>query len=139
VRSSRTTQSFNQFVASSDPAALKANSLQPVQSFKAEDADRCGANDMKPTLTGWIGRTVLVQIDRPLYSTHPERPDQKYELNYGYIAGTRSGDEEEIDAYVVGVNVPLKMFRGIVIAVIVYAYEVGRVISSRARGRRRLF
>ena len=41
-----------------------------------------------------------------------------YPINYGYLSNTMSGDGEELDAYVLGVDVPLKEFTGIVIAVI---------------------
>lgn len=56
-------------------------------------------------------------MDRPLNSLHPKH-GFKYELNYGYIPGTISGDGEEIDAYVIGVDKPLKEFEGKCIAII---------------------
>lgn len=41
-----------------------------------------------------------------------------YPVNYGYIAGTISGDGEELDAYVLGEHKPLDKFTGKVIAII---------------------
>ena len=41
-----------------------------------------------------------------------------YEINYGYVPDTISGDGEEIDAYILGENKPLKTFVGKVIAII---------------------
>lgn len=65
----------------------------------------------------WIGRDVTVVVDRPLGSRHPDHGFM-YPLNYGYIPGTVSGDNEELDAYILGVHHPLKTFTGRVIAVI---------------------
>lgn len=65
-----------------------------------------------------IGKTVKVIIDRPLGSYHPKHKDIYYSVNYGYIPGIISGDGEEQDAYVLGVNEPLDEFVGKVIAII---------------------
>lgn len=65
----------------------------------------------------YLNTIVKVIMDRPLNSLHPKH-GFKYELNYGYIPGTISGDEEELDAYVIGVDKPLKEFMGRCIAII---------------------
>ena len=67
--------------------------------------------------TDYIGKMVLVKIDRPLHSKHPKH-GFVYELNYGFIPETKSPDGEELDAYVVGVDQPLETFKGKCIAVI---------------------
>lgn len=67
--------------------------------------------------TDFIGKTVKIIIDRPMGSRHPAY-NYIYPINYGYLPNTMSGDGEELDAYVLGVDVPLKEFTGIVIAVI---------------------
>lgn len=66
---------------------------------------------------GFIGKNVSVRIDRPLNSKHPKH-GFVYEANYGYVPNTVSGDGEELDAYVLGVNVPVQEFEGKCIAVI---------------------
>ena len=66
----------------------------------------------------FLNQTVTVTMDRPLGSTHPKHPDMVYPVNYGFIPGTVSGDGAELDAYVLGVNEPLKTFTGACIAVI---------------------
>jgi len=73
----------------------------------------------KPTSkpTDYLGKTVTVQIDRPLRSKHPKH-DLIYELNYGFIPDTTSPDGEELDAYVIGVDHPIESFQGKCIAVI---------------------
>ena len=68
-------------------------------------------------ITDYLGKIVDVIVDRPLGSKHPKF-DFLYEINYGYVPNTISGDGEEIDAYILGVDVPLKNFSGKVIAII---------------------
>ena len=65
-----------------------------------------------------IGQLVKVTVDRPLGSYHPEHQDMCYPVNYGYVEGIIAPDGEEQDAYVLGVNVPVKEFTGRVIAII---------------------
>ena len=65
----------------------------------------------------YLGKNVLVVTDRPLGSAHPKH-GFIYEVNYGYIPGTVSGDGEELDAYVLGENVPLESFNGKVVAIV---------------------
>ena len=65
-----------------------------------------------------IGKTVTVTVDRPLGSYHPNHPDLYYPINYGYIAGIIAPDGEEQDAYILGVDVPVKSFTGTIIAII---------------------
>jgi len=65
----------------------------------------------------YIGKTVEVVIDRPLGSKHPKH-NFIYEVNYGFIPNTVSGDGEELDAYVLGQHTPLEKFVGEVIAII---------------------
>ena len=65
----------------------------------------------------YLNKTITVKIDRPLGSKHPDW-DLIYEVNYGYLPNTISGDGEELDCYVLGVNKPLDNFTGKCIAII---------------------
>lgn len=65
-----------------------------------------------------IGDTVKVIVDRPLGSYHPKHKDIYYPINYGYIEGIIAPDGEEQDAYILGVNEPVKEFVGKIIAII---------------------
>ena len=65
-----------------------------------------------------IGNKVKVIIDRPLGTYHPNHPDIFYTVNYGYIEGTISQDGEEQDAYILGIDKPLKEFTGVVLAIV---------------------
>ena len=65
-----------------------------------------------------LGDTVKVIVDRPLGSCHPKYSDMIYPVNYGYIEEMMAPDGEEQDAYILGINVPVKEFVGKVIAII---------------------
>ena len=65
----------------------------------------------------YLNKTVTVKMDRPLGSKHPDW-DLIYEVNYGYVPNTISGDGEELDCYVLGVDKPLDSFTGKCIAII---------------------
>lgn len=67
---------------------------------------------------GILGRTVNVTVDRPLGSVHPEHPDLRYPVNYGYVAGVLAPDGEAQDAYVLGVDAPVAEYTGRVAAII---------------------
>lgn len=60
----------------------------------------------------YLGRTVTVQIDRPMGQSHK---GLTYPVNYGYLSGVCGGDGENQDAYVLGVDEPLDAFTGRVI------------------------
>ncbi len=65
----------------------------------------------------YLNKEVEVIIDRPLGSRHPKH-NFMYMVNYGYIPNTISGDNEELDAYILGVFEPIEKFNGKVIAYI---------------------
>lgn len=65
----------------------------------------------------YIGKIVTVKMDRPLGTHHPDW-GFLYERNYGFIPGTISGDGEELDAYILNVDVPVDEFTGRCVAVI---------------------
>ena len=65
----------------------------------------------------YIGNIVQVKIDRPMGSKHPKH-DFIYPVNYGFVPNTISGDGEELDCYVLGIDNPIDSFQGKCIAVI---------------------
>ncbi len=65
-----------------------------------------------------IGKVVTVIIDRPLNSVHPKHKDLIYPINYGYIENIFASDGDEQDAYVLGVDVPISTFTGVIIAIV---------------------
>ncbi len=72
---------------------------------------------MEANAKDYLGKEVVVQIDRPLGTKHPKHGFM-YMLNYGYIPNTISGDGEELDAYLIGEFDPVEESQGKVIAVI---------------------
>jgi inorganic pyrophosphatase len=85
-------------------------------------------------LTPYLGQTVYVVIDRPLGTHHPRHPDLRYPINYGYLPGTVSGDGAPVDAYVLGVDVPVMTFEGVVIALVVRVDDVEDKLVVAPRG-----
>ena len=65
----------------------------------------------------YLGKEVEIKIDRPLGSTHPKHKNIVYSVNYGYIPNVIGGDGEELDAYLLGVNEPVKEYTAKVIAI----------------------
>lgn len=61
---------------------------------------------------------VTIYIDRPIGSIHPNNHDIIYKVNYGYIKEIIALDNEYQDAYLLGVDEPVKMHRGKIIALI---------------------
>jgi len=67
--------------------------------------------------TIFLGKIVKIKIDRPIGSKHPKY-GFIYEVNYGFVPNTKAPDGEEIDAYLLGINRPVKEFTGKCIAVV---------------------
>lgn len=67
--------------------------------------------------SAFLGKIVTIKIDRPINSKHPKH-GFVYEVNYGFVPNTKAPDGEEIDAYLLGVNEPIREFTGKCIAVI---------------------
>ena len=65
----------------------------------------------------YLNKEVLVKVDRKLGEKHPNF-DFIYPVNYGYIPNTLSEDNEEIDAYILGIFYPIGEFKGICKAII---------------------
>lgn len=65
-----------------------------------------------------LGKIIKVIVDRPLWTYHPKYKNLFYPVNYGYVEGIIAVDDDEQDAYILGVNKPIKEFTGKMIAVI---------------------
>jgi inorganic pyrophosphatase len=65
----------------------------------------------------FLGKFVTVWVDRPFGSRHP-RYGFLYPVNYGFVPDILSGDGEELDAYILGIDSPLMEFNGLCIAVL---------------------
>lgn len=58
--------------------------------------------ERKEQVKSYLGKTVRVEIDRPIGTAHPKHPEIIYKINYGFIPGVIGGDGEELDVYVLG-------------------------------------
>ena len=77
------------------------------------------AEERERLIREYLGRTVTVEIDRPIGYHHVTKGIHlDYTVNYGYLQGITGGDGEEQDVYVLGVEEPLERFTGRIIAVI---------------------
>ncbi len=74
-------------------------------------------SENKSYLALYLGKTVFIKIDRPLGSKHPKH-GFAYEVNYGFVPNTKAPDGEELDAYLLGVNEPVREFTGRCVAII---------------------
>ncbi len=52
----------------------------------------------------YLGKTVRIEIDRPIGTPHPKHPGIIYPINYGCIPNVLSGDGEELDVYILGID-----------------------------------
>lgn len=95
---------------------FKDEEIIDVIDFDVEEYERAVSLQQREAY-GYIGNKVNVKIDRALGTKHPKN-DFIYEVNYGYVPNTISGDGEELDAYVLGIDKPLETFSGKCIAVI---------------------
>lgn len=75
-------------------------------------------NGYKEELLKILNKEVIVFIDRKINSIHPKYNDIIYQVNYGYIKDVLAPDGEYQDAYVLGVNNEIEVFKGVVIAII---------------------
>lgn len=72
----------------------------------------------KALVKSYLGKTVNIKIDRPIGSLHPKHPSIIYPINYGYIPNVLSGDGEELDVYLLGVNEPITDYRAKIIGIV---------------------
>ena len=65
---------------------------------------------------GYLGKVVTIDIDRPIGYVHTKgEKTLVYPINYGYIPGVFGGDGEELDVYLLGVDVPVSSYVGQII------------------------
>lgn len=72
----------------------------------------------KALVESFLGKTVSIEIDRPIGTIHPKHSDIVYPINYGYIPGVIGGDGEELDVYLLAVDHPVKSYHGRIIGII---------------------
>ena len=120
---------FRDYLNSTPSAAKEYEALKVSLALKAS-ADRGreqytkGKHDFivytlrKALVKSYLGKTVTIKIDRPLGSTHPKYPSLTYPVNYGYIPNVTGGDGQELDVYLLGVDVPVKEYTARIIGIV---------------------
>ena len=75
--------------------------------------------ERKALARSFLGKVVRIGIDRPIGYVHQkETYALTYPINYGYISGVLGGDGEEMDVYLLGVDVPVEEFEAHIIAIV---------------------
>ena len=72
----------------------------------------------KALVKSYLGKTVNIKIDRPIGSIHPEYPSVTYPINYGCIPNVCSGDGEELDVYLLGIDIPVETYTARIIGIV---------------------
>ena len=76
-------------------------------------------NERKLLAKSYLGKTVSIKIDRPIGYIHKkENYSLTYPINYGYIPGVLGGDGEELDVYLLGVDIPVSDYTGKIIGIV---------------------
>lgn len=75
--------------------------------------------ERKAQVKFYLGKTVSIKIDRPIGYVHKkEKYDLVYPINYGYIPDVLGGDGEELDVYLLGVDVPVEEYTCRIIGIV---------------------
>lgn len=72
----------------------------------------------KAMVYSYLGKTIDIEMDRPIGTVHPKHDNVIYPINYGYIPGVLGGDGEELDVYVLGTDKPLQRCTVKIIAIV---------------------
>lgn len=76
-------------------------------------------SERKAQVRSYLGKTVVIRIDRPIGYVHKkEKYTLTYGINYGYIPNVLGGDGEELDVYLLGVDVPVDEYECRIIAIV---------------------
>lgn len=81
--------------------------------------------ERKALVNSYLGKTVTVKVDRPIGYIHKkENYSLTYLINYGYIPGVLGGDGEELDVYLLGVDVSVSDYTGKIIGIVYRSNDV---------------
>ena len=75
--------------------------------------------ERKAIVKSFLGKNVNIKIDRPIGYVHKkEKYSLIYPINYGYIPDVLGGDGEELDVYLLGVDIPVTEYTGKIIGIV---------------------
>lgn len=94
------------------------------------------AEERKALVTSYLGKTVRIEIDRPIGYIHckEEKDPIIYPINYGYIPGVLGGDGEELDVYLLGVEHPVKEYTAKIIGIIYRENDIEDKLCAAPEG-----
>ncbi len=76
-------------------------------------------NERHLLVKSYLGKMLTVKIDRPIGHIHKkENYSLTCPINYGYIPGVIGGDGEELDVYLLGVDIPVTEYTGKIIGIV---------------------
>ena len=76
-------------------------------------------NERQALVRSFLGKVMQIRIDRPIGFVH--RKNEKtliYPINYGYVPNVLGGDGEELDVYLMDINVPVEEYTGRIIGIV---------------------
>lgn len=68
-------------------------------------------------------------------SIHPKHPNLTYPVNYGYIPNVFSGDGEELEMYLPGVDTPVEKYTARIIGIVHHHNDVEDKLVAAPEGR----
>lgn len=71
----------------------------------------------KALIKSYLGKTMVLNIDRPIGHIYPEYPDLVYPVNYGYL-DVLGDNSVKLDVYLLGVNVPVREYTARIIGIV---------------------
>ena len=80
----------------------------------------------------YLGKTVSVEIDRPIGTPHPKHPEIIYPINYGYIPNVFGGDGEELDVYILGIDKRIEVGDSVKVKIVGIVYRENDVEDKLA-------
>lgn len=110
---------FRNYLNDNFEVAMEYENLK-MSLAKANPVDKCREKYLKgkhdfitrtlrtALVKSYLGKTVRIEIDRPIGTPHPKHPEIIYPINYGYIPNVYGGDGEELDVYILGIEEKLE-------------------------------
>lgn len=92
--------------------------------------------ERRELVQSYLGKTVEIKIDRPIGYVHKkEKYSLVYPINYGYIPNVLGGDGEELDVYLMGVDVPIEECECVIIGIVYRENDVEDKLIAAPHGK----
>ena len=109
---------YNGKLTGKEPPAETVEIRKIKQEFINQFHLKMTQQEREQLVTSYLGKTVTIEIDRPIGTVHPKHPDLIYPINYGYIPNVYGGDGEELDVYLLGVDTPQETYTAQIIGIV---------------------